>query len=186
MGLNVTISEALCSDDWDIITLQQASSFSGFEDSYSPYIETLKDYVKKYCPHARIFIHQTWVYSNQETIINRGYESDVQMFESLKRCYDKAVSLVNANGIIPCGEVMWRASHSGIDKVHIDGLHASMGIGRYMLALTWYKVLLGGDITNNDFADFDEVVSEEERQIAIKTINEVVGEYCENGVCKIR
>lgn len=186
VGIKVTIAEALCSDDWDIITLQQASHFSGFEDTYSPYIEALKDYAKKYCPRAKIFIHQTWAYANQEAIIKRGYESDVQMFESLKSCYEKAVSLVNANGIIPCGEVMWRALHSGIEKVHRDDLHASKGIGRYMLALTWYKVLLGGDVTNNDFTDFDEPILEEERKIAIKTVNEVVKEYYENGICKIR
>lgn len=185
VGLKVTIAEALCSDDWDVITFQQASHFSGFEETYSPYLEALKDYVKKYCPHAKIFIHQTWAYSDQDKIIKRGYESDVQMFESLKRCYEKAVKLINADGIIPSGEVMWRALHGGIEKVHRDGMHAALGIGRYMIALTWYKVLLNGDVTNNDFSDLDEPITEEERAIAIKTVNQVVGEYYENGVCKI-
>ena len=186
VGIKVNIAEALCSDDWDVITFQQASHFSGFEETYSPYLETLRDYAKKYCPRAKIYIHQTWAYSDQAAIIKRGYQSDVQMIESVKECYNKAVGLIKADGLIPCGEVMWRALHSGIEKVHRDGSHASMGIGRYMLALTWYKVLLNGNVSGNDFSDFDEPVLEEERQIAIKTVNEVVGEYYENGICKIR
>jgi hypothetical protein len=40
-----------------------------------------------------------------------------------------------------------------------------------LLALTWYKALTGKDIINNDFDNFDEPVSDEERKIAIKAVN---------------
>ena len=176
-GLPVSIREVLVSDDWDVITFQQASHLSGFEDSYTPYLTELVDYAKKYCPKAKIYIHQTWVYSDEEAIIKRGYEGPEHMFDSLKKCYKKAVKLIKADGIIPSGEVMWKAHKDGIEKVHRDGSHASLGVGRYMLGLTWYRILFNKDITENDFNNFDEPVSEEERKIAINAVNEVTKNY---------
>ncbi len=176
-GLKVSISEALSSDDWDIVTLQQASHLSGFENSYYPYLTEINDYVKKFCPHAKIYIHQTWVYSDLEAIKKRGYESPEHMYDSLVKCYKKAVKTIKADGIIPSGEVMWKASQKGVEKVHRDGSHAALGIGRYMLALTWFKILCGGDVTNNSFDNFDAPVSDEERKIAIETVNEVTKQY---------
>ena len=61
-GLKVSIRQALVSDDWNVITLQQASPFSGRYETYSPYIEALAAYVRKYCPHSKILLHQTWAY----------------------------------------------------------------------------------------------------------------------------
>ena len=57
-GIMVSIRQAFVSDDWDFITLQQASPISGRYETYSPYIEELAAYVRKYCPHTKILIHQ--------------------------------------------------------------------------------------------------------------------------------
>ena len=55
--LKTTIKQALICEDWDVVTLQQASHYSAKIETYSPYIEYLTEYVKKYCPHAKfIFI----------------------------------------------------------------------------------------------------------------------------------
>ena len=61
-----------------------------------------------------------------------------------------------------------------VGKVHRDALHASLGAGRYLLALTWYKTLTGRDISNNDFNDFDEPVSPEQRKAVIEVVNKIV------------
>ena len=59
-GIKVSIRQALVSDSWDYVTLQQVSHRSAMPESYFPYIEALADYVRKYCPHTRILIHETW------------------------------------------------------------------------------------------------------------------------------
>jgi hypothetical protein len=92
------------------------------------------------------------------------------MFEDLKRSYVMAAQAINADGIIPCGQVLFNATQMGIHKVHRDNAHASLGVGRYMLALTWYKALTGKDIIQDSFCDFDCPVSEQEREIAIKAV----------------
>jgi hypothetical protein len=59
-GIKVSINEALASDDWDYVTIQQASHFSGIFDSYSPYIEYISSHVKKYVPKAKIIIQSSF------------------------------------------------------------------------------------------------------------------------------
>ena len=172
-GLPTSIKKALVSDDWDVVTLQQASHYSAKYETYTPYIENLVEYVKKYCPHAKIYIHQTWAYENgSDRLINvGGYATAKDMFESIRNAYEQAAKLVKADGVIPSGEAMFNATQMGIEKIHRDTFHASLGAGRYLLALTWYKALTGKDILENDFEDFDVPVSNTERNIVIKAVN---------------
>ena len=171
-GLKVSISQALASDDWDVVTLQQASQFSPNFDTYAPYLEYLAEYVKKYCPRAKIYLHQTWAYEEGSSRLkNVGYEHAEDMFEAIEAAYAKAADFIKADGIIPCGKAMFNATKFGVEKIHRDTFHASFGAGRYLLGLTWYKKLLGKDITENAYDEFDEPVTQEEREIVIKAVN---------------
>ena len=73
---------------------------------------------------------------------------------------------------IPCGEAMLCAAKAGIANLHRDSLHASLGVGRYLLALTWLKTLTGIDISEDSFQGFDAPVTDEERAIVIRAVNE--------------
>lgn len=174
-GLFVSIKQALISDDWDVVTLQQASRFSVSYDSFSPYIEELANYVRKFCPHAKILIHQTWAYQDgSQNLQNlQCFENAKQMLSAIVDNYEKASKLINADGIIPCGEAMMKALDLGIEKIHRDSLHASLGAGRYLLALCFYKKLFNKDITNDNFNDLDEPLSETERKVVINAVNSV-------------
>ena len=59
----VTMQYALAMGEWDIITMQQASGFSGMYDSYTPYLGRLIEAVKKAQPQAELVWHMTWSYS---------------------------------------------------------------------------------------------------------------------------
>ncbi len=171
-GIKVSIRQALVSDSWDFITLQQASPFSGKYETYSPYIEALAAYIRKYCPHTKILIHQTWAYEDgSEKLGMLEYASAKDMLSAVCDCYSKAAQNINSCGIIPCGEAMMMALDMGIEKIHRDTFHASLGAGRYLLALCWYKALTKKDITGNSFNDFDMPVTEQERDIVIKAVN---------------
>lgn len=172
-GLMVSISQALLSDEWDVVTFQQASRFSGEYQTYQPYLTELVNYVKKFCPNAKIYMHQTWAYQDGSAHMQNSekYSTAVEMFEDIKKSYQQACKEINATGIIPSGQALIRAIQTGIEVVHRDGLHVSLGVGRYLLALTWYKSLVGGDITNDNFNDFDEPVTPEQRKIVIDAVN---------------
>ncbi|MBE6602713.1 MAG: DUF4886 domain-containing protein [Ruminococcaceae bacterium] len=174
-GIKVSIREALVSDNWDFITLQQASPVSGKYETYSPYLEALAAYVRKYCPHTKILIHQTWAYEDgSEKLMHTGFASAKEMLSAVRDSYSKAVQSIKADGMIPCGEAMMHALNMGLEKVHRDTFHASLGAGRYLLALCWYKFLTKKDVTGNAFNEFDVPVTQEEREIIIRAVNEAV------------
>lgn len=144
IGFFASIKEALISDTWDVVTLQQASSQSFNYDTYQPYLNFLADYVRKYCPKSKIYVHQTWAYEDgTERLHNMGYEKAADMFSDIEKTYQQAFEDIRADGMIPSGALMKELLKNGIEKVHRDGFHASLGLGRYALGLLWYKVLTG-------------------------------------------
>lgn len=171
-GLVVSLRQVLASDAWDVITLQQASHLSWNYESYQPYLKELAAYVRKYCPHTKIYMHETWAYENGCERLNRinGYQTSSEMYADIQKAYAKAVEEIRADGLIPSGRAMLRASQTGLEKVHRDSFHASIGAGRYLLALTWYKTLLGKDITKNNFQEIEEEVTERDRKIIINAV----------------
>lgn len=172
-GLKVSIREALKSCEWDIVTLQQVSNLSPDFSTFKPYLEELALYVKKYAPNAKIYMHQTWAYEKDSAKLKSLKMTDSQMINCNVESYEKALNLINAHGIIKSGEAMFELSKT-LEKVHRDTFHASYGLGRYLLALTWYKTLTERNIDNNDFNNFDEEVSEEQRKLSIKIVNKIV------------
>ncbi len=157
----VSLKEALLNRRWDIITLQQSSPQSADFDNYTPYIEALAAYVRKLSPAAKLYIHQTWAYeAGSDRLFNVAkYQTPEDMLADIIVAYDTAAARVNADGIIRSGEVLASLIENGIPRVHRDTFHASYGLGRYALALTWYHTICGADVTDNSFCDFDEPVS---------------------------
>ena len=175
-GFSVSLGEALLNRRWDIITLQQVSNVSAQKDSYTPYIEALYDYVKEYQPKAKIYIHETWAYEKDSIRLKEvaGFETPKQMMVSVRDAYKNAADKIKADGIIPSGDVFEKILESGVEKIHRDTFHASYGLGRYALSLTWYKTFTGNDVTNNNFCDFDEEISEKEIAIAKSCVQDIV------------
>lgn len=173
-GIKVSIREALVSDEWDYITLQQASHKSYDYSTYTPYLEALADYVRKYCPHAKLLVHNTWAYEDGSArLIANGYEHAKDMLCDVIAAYSSAAKAINASGIIPSGQAMMAALELGVPMVHRDTFHASFGFGRYLIGLVWLKKLAGVDISNNSFSALDEPITEDERKIAIAAANSV-------------
>ena len=160
-GFNVSLSEALLNRPWDVVTLQQASAISFKPGSYDPYIKELAAYVHKCVPKAKIYIHQTWAYEDgSEKLVKAGFDSFEDMLAEVVKTYSLAKEMINADGLIPSGEMLGALLKSGITPIHRDTFHASLGIGRYALGLIWYRTLFGKDVTDNYFCDFDEPIPE--------------------------
>ena len=56
----ISLKELLQGDRWDYVTIQQVSHLSDDISTYRPYAQQLCDYIKKYCPDAKIVLHETW------------------------------------------------------------------------------------------------------------------------------
>ena len=174
-GFKVSLKDALLNRDWDVVTVQQVSNQSSCYETYQPYLDKIVEYVRLCIPKAKIGIHQTWAYEQNSHRLNveLGYNNHIDMFMDIERAYEKAFKAVNADLIIPSGEVFQKLIASGIEKVHRDTFHASLGLGRYALGLLWYSIISGNDVRNNTFCDFDEEISNADIEIAKECVAQI-------------
>jgi len=146
----ISIPEALELMNWDVITFQQASHFSGDYSTYVPYLTDLFTAVKARCPEAAYYIHQTWSYEHDST--HPGFLrydcSQEAMYTMLTQCYTDAAAAIGAR-LLPVGTLIqylrentaqFDYAHGGLSLCR-DGFHLSWLYGRYAAALLWYCVL---------------------------------------------
>ena len=173
----VTIKEALMSDEWDYVTLQQASPVSPDFTTYQPYLSELYAYVKKYAPQAKILIHETWAYDKNAAVklASAKCETAEEMFEKVIPAYERAAKEINADGIIRAGEAINEAIKGGIECPYRDGFHLSKGAGRYLIALLWACYLTG--ITPEDVPaiELDEEITDQELEIIRSSVKKIIG-----------
>ena len=86
------------------------------------------------------------------------------------KTYEEKVAPLGFDGEIPAGDAMMALIDQGL-SAHRDGFHASLGMGRYAIALCWLKTLTGISPIGNTFRDFDEPMTEEEIRIAQEAAN---------------
>lgn len=171
-GFKTSLSDALLSGHWDVITIQQASFDAHKPETYNPYAQELYDYIRTFQPKAKVLVHQTWAYEDgSEKLTKLGYQTAKDMFADMEKAYLQCYETLGADGLIPCGELMLRMAEKGIQKVYRDTFHASLGIGRYGLALLWFRMLTGKSVADVAFADFDESVTPEEISIVKGTVD---------------
>ena len=174
-GEHMSLAEGLAREDWDVVTLQEASGRSGEISHYEPYIYDLIKIIKQACPRAKIALHSTWGYDERllHNMKNLGFFSPDEMFMQVEATYLEVKKRCGADILIPSGAVMNRLRKEGY-YTHYEGQHASRGIGRYALALTWLKTLHGVNVKGNSFRDFSVFISQEEIEAAQRAVDETV------------
>lgn len=155
-----SIREALEEAEWDFVTMQQASHFSGRPETYQPYLNELSAYVRRYAPQAVQLIHETWAYEIDSTHpAFPEYNCDQrEMYARLKDAYRRAARDIGGARIIPSGDAFQIArrhplfdyAHGG-QSLNRDGFHASLTKGRYLLGCVWVETLAGVSAADNGF-----------------------------------
>ena len=143
---DVSVSSAIKDEDWDIITLQQASVSSGIAETYGN-LQSIIDYVKENAANAKIYWHMTWAYQSDST---HGefykYNNDQNaMYQAILGCVKSEVlTKSDIVGVIPSGTAIQNLRTSAVgDTLTRDGFHLSHETGRYTAALTWFSALTG-------------------------------------------
>ena len=150
-----TLERALKDEQWDYISLQQASGISGLEESYEPYLGQLIDYIRSLSPHSRIIWHQTWAYAHDAThpeFPNYG-RSQQRMYHMICQAARKAMKQHGIHTVVPSGTAIQNARGSWIgDKMNRDGYHLNLVYGRYTAACTWLEALTHHSVVGNSYA----------------------------------
>ena len=158
--LHSVLDHGLTYRDWDYVSIQQVSGYSGLYETFHPYCDVLVNRIREACPNSKILIHRTWAYEHTSTHnAFPTYDSDTaKMAEAIGAAYTQLCEDISAEAIIPVGEVIeiLRAMpefdvRQGGQSLHRDGYHLSYGYGRYAAAAVWYQALGLGDISENSF-----------------------------------
>ncbi len=149
------LRHALEGEDWDFISLQQASGSSGVESTYNEDLDFLISYVKEHAPNAKIVWNMTWAYEQTSTHREfKNYDNDqMKMYESIVGAVKNKI-LTNPEffKIAPCGTAIQNARTSFIgDNLTRDGYHLTMNVGRYIAGLTFVETLTGVPATEISF-----------------------------------
>ena len=161
---NYSVEQILKSDTFDVITLQQVSGYSGICDSYQPYLNEIIDYVRKFQPNAKLYLHRTWAYEIDSTHGDFSkYDNDQEkMFDAICKTTSKIAKETNLQ-IIPSGNTIQALRNkvktfdykNGGNSLCRDGFHLS-NYGRYSVGLTWLKTLTNAPVSPMPFEDFDD------------------------------
>lgn len=165
--LKISVTQALKSDKWDFVTLQQASYASGKPQTYMPYISELAKAAKKYCPQAKLLFHQTWSYetdSDHNGFVNYNLDQ-LEMYRRICDASEMAAALICAD-LIPVGKFIQyiRDNISEFDykngglSLCRDGYHLSLNYGRLAASAVWFKVLTGKTAKVFEYDGFDNCI----------------------------
>ena len=137
----VAANEVMKREPWDVITVQQASHFSGLPETYEPHLTRVIEAIRTIRPGARIVFHETWAYAKDSTHAQfcRYRNDQAEMARAIRRTAGWAAA---AHGLdrIPTGRFIayLRANGPAVgDEYTRDGFHMNLPYGRYAAALVW-------------------------------------------------
>ena len=172
---NSKMSDAIRSENWDFISLQQASGSSGVPSTYAQFAY-LVGYVRALCPDAKIVWNMTWAYQQDSTHSEfTKYGNDqMTMYNAILAAVEEKVKPNSAiYAIVPTGTAIQNARTSYVgDNLTRDGYHLSMDFGRYVAGLTFVHKLTGLSIDNVSY--MPNGVDEDMRKIAIESATNAV------------
>jgi hypothetical protein len=148
----VALNTALVDEEWDFITFQQASDFSGILSSYNEtQLNDLTSWAKAGAlnPDVKIGWHMTWAYQGNSThaAFPKYNKDQMFMYQQIVACVQQQIDAnENFDFIIPAGTAVQnaRTSYTG-DTLTADGYHLNT-LGEYIIGLTWVLQITGWSI----------------------------------------
>ena len=152
----MSLETVLADEDWDYVSLQQASPFSGMYETYEASLPELIEYVKARLPKkTKLMLHQTWAYAS--TSKHSGFKNyncnQLTMYQAIADAVKKAAKANKIKIVIPSGTAIQNARTSFIgDHLNRDGYHLDVKIGRYTAACTWFERIFKHNVVGNPYA----------------------------------
>lgn len=138
------MGDAIDSENWDFITFQQASGFSGVKNSYEP-LSALEDYVRMHNETAKFGWHMTWAYqqNSDHPDFSRYGNDQITMYNAIVSAVkEKVLVEERIKFLVPSGTAIQNARTSVYgDKFTRDGYHLTYDFGRYIAGLTLFSAI---------------------------------------------
>ena len=172
----MSLETVLADEDWDYVSLQQASPFSGMYERYEASLPELIEYVKARLPKkTKLMLHQTWAYAS--TSKHSGFKNyncnQLTMYQAIADAVKKAAKANKIKIVIPSGTAIQNARTSFIgDHLNRDGYHLDVKIGRYTAACTWFERIFKHNVVGNPYTP--EGLDEARKAVAQKAAHAAV------------
>lgn len=172
----MSLETVLADEDWDYVSLQQASPFSGMYETYEASLPELIEYVKARLPKkTKLMLHQTWAYAS--TSKHSGFKNyncnQLTMYQAIADAVKKAAKANKIKIVIPSGTAIQNARTSFIgDHLNRDGYHLDVKVGRYTAACTWFERIFKHNVVGNPYAP--EGLDEARKTVAQKAAHAAV------------
>ena len=172
----MSLETVLADEDWDYVSLQQASPFSGMYETYEASLPELIEFVKERLPKkTKLMLHQTWAYAS--TSKHSGFKNyncnQLTMYQAIADAVKKAAKANKIKIVIPSGTAIQNARTSFIgDHLNRDGYHLDVKIGRYTAACTWFERIFKHNVVGNPYAP--EGLDEARKAVAQKAAHAAV------------
>ena len=176
-----TIEYALKNQDWDIITMQQASTWSGKPATYEPHLTKLIDYVNKNKtnPNARLAWNMTWAYQSdfeKDMFTQYARNQDVMYNAIITTVQNNILTRKEFSYIMPCGTAIQNARTSYVgDNLTRDGYHMSE-LGRVITSYTWLATFLNEPLTEIHLTNVSDtlVLSDQDKAMILEAVNNAI------------
>lgn len=171
----VDLKRIIRDEQWDIISLQQASPYSGQPKSYAR-LAQLERLVQSYTTnlHVEFVWHMTWAYAEDYTSKNfKPYDySQHKMYTAIVSTMQNILPAIGQPRVIPSGTAIQLGRYRMGDTLNRDGFHLSLTVGRYIAACTWCEFLTGRIVDGNKY--WPDTITEEEAQICQLVAHEAI------------
>ena len=184
---NVSLSQGLNDEAWDIIFTQQGAAQAGQPNSYGDYVPQLMEYIKntKTTPTKGYVWNVLWAYQKDtdQSVYHTvfGGDQDFMYRENLRAAQEKIVPLNMFDALIPSGTAIQnaRTSYFG-DTLTKDTYHLN-NLGRVIAAYTLWSTLTGkeltevnvGPVSSSDLPTPVEL-TDADRQVVIECVNNAI------------
>lgn len=173
---NTSSVDAIKSQEWDYISLQQNSTHSGHPETYFM-IDQLIPEIRKYNTTAEFVWHMPWADAADSQygpgVMKNHYNNDMMtMYNAYVAAVQKEILTRSAFvKVLSTGTAIQNARTSFIGPnngpLNRDGHHLTYGLGRYIASLTVVATLTGADLTGLTW--MPENVTEQQRTVAVES-----------------
>ena len=180
---SINLREALSLMDYDVITVQQVSGWSGLIDFQQAHLDSILPVIKELQGNAKLYYHETWAYDEDSTHPDFArYDNDMtKMHEGIVNASetiagDNDLELIEVGQVIDklrASEYFSSNSDDTLPTLTRDGFHLN-DIGRYAAALTWYATLTREQVSDSTYLPEGLNISEEVLDFIKATVDETV------------
>lgn len=176
-----SVEYALKNQDWDIITMQQASTWSGKPETYEPYLTQLIEYVNenKTSPNARLAWNMTWAYQSdfvKDMFAQYDRNQDVMYKAILSTVQGTVQAHKDFAYVMPCGTAIQNARTSYVgDTLTEDGYHMNE-LGRVITSYTWLATFLNEPLTEINITNVTDtlILTEQDKAMILEAVNNAI------------